>query len=313
MSVIKVLKAGIHDSFRDGGRDGYASQGINRTGAEDPIAYSVGRMLTGNADSVASLEYFFPAPIIRFEIGISFVLTGATFGALLNKTEVQPYRVTEAEAGDALSFPDGGRCRVGYLSVPGGFAVDSWLDSESTNTYAERGGLKGRLIESGDHISLRSPQIIEDAWASHMIDYDDSVVDLIAAVDAEYLTAQSDLELISQAFHVSSDSNRMAIRIEGPKLRLLDDRQRISTAVRQGTIQLLPDGSLLVLMSDHQTTGGYPIIGSLTTRSISVLAQKQPGQEIRFRFVDTKNAVDDVKRIKRDFDLLRFGLKLRQD
>jgi antagonist of KipI len=46
---------------------------------------------------------------------------------------------------------------------------------------------------------------------------------------------------------------------------------------------LLPNGQIIVLMADHQTTGGYPRIGYLSSVSIPVLAQQSRGSYIQFK------------------------------
>ena len=82
----------------------------------------------------------------------------------------------------------------------------------------------------------------------------------------------------------------MGYRLNGPALHALQYEELLSSAVSYGTIQLLPDGQLIILMADHQTTGGYPKIAHVISVNLSQLAQRKPGDKIHFKLTDQQTA-----------------------
>lgn len=49
-----------------------------------------------------------------------------------------------------------------------------------------------------------------------------------------------------------------------------------------GAVQVPPDGQPVLFLPDHPLTGGYPIIGALTDRSLDLAGQLAPGVRLRF-------------------------------
>ena len=92
------------------------------------------------------------------------------------------------------------------------------------------------------------------------------------------------------SFTIGTQSNRMGYRLESESLEVTEKKQLLSTTVTHGTIQLLPNGQLIILMADHQTTGGYPRIAHAIGADIPTLAQKNPKETIQFHFVSIEQA-----------------------
>ncbi len=106
----------------------------------------------------------------------------------------------------------------------------------------------------------------------------------------DLLTADSKTKLLTKIFNIHSSSDRMGYYLNGPELLLKEEFQLVSSAVNFGTIQLLPNNQLIILMADHQTTGGYPRIGHLITVHLTQLAQLPAGEQMRFKIVDSATA-----------------------
>ena len=64
----------------------------------------------------------------------------------------------------------------------------------------------------------------------------------------------------------------------------------LSTAVTRGTLQLTPSGQLIVLMADHQTTGGYPRIGTVISADMPSLAQMPIGSSFGIAWISIEEA-----------------------
>ena len=82
----------------------------------------------------------------------------------------------------------------------------------------------------------------------------------------------------------------MGYRLGGDPLEQNSNEQLISSAVTFGTVQLLPNGQLIILMADHQTTGGYPRIAHVISAHLPKLAQMNPNEELKFAMTDVKSA-----------------------
>ncbi len=307
---LKVEKAGILDSFQDSGRNGYRRFGVNPNGAMDKIALRASNMLLGNDPAEAALEMHFPAPVLKFQAATAFVINGADFGAELDGRQVVSGRIYNSSEGQKLKFsglPNGRCC---YLSVKNGFELDPWLESTSTNLAASKSGFGGRKLRTGDLIELRKPQtVVKTFTASQMYGSGGSDhLEFIPGPAFRDLTAISELEFRRGTFMIGRESNRMGFRLEGKQLFLLDDYERLSSAVTIGTMQLLPNGQIVILMADHQTTGGYPNLGTIIETDISLLAQMIAGELISFRPIAVNTAEKRELEIGRDFAFLKTRL-----
>jgi antagonist of KipI len=95
---------------------------------------------------------------------------------------------------------------------------------------------------------------------------------------------------LQQPFTIRSNSDRMGYRLQGKSLSAITTKEIISSAVSCGTVQLLPDGQLIILMADHQTTGGYPRVAHVIAAHQPKLAQLKAGDTFTFRMTDQQTA-----------------------
>lgn len=105
----------------------------------------------------------------------------------------------------------------------------------------------------------------------------------------------------------------MGYRLEGTALKVKEEKQLISSGVTFGTIQLLPDGQLIVLMADHQTTGGYPRIGHVISADLPYLAQCNPGDEIIFSESTIGDAEQEYLEQQRDLLHMKTASKFKME
>ena len=101
----------------------------------------------------------------------------------------------------------------------------------------------------------------------------------------------------------------MGFRLEGKPLFLLNKTELVSSAVDFGTIQLLPDGQMIVLMADHQTTGGYPRLGNIISIDLPLIAQLGANDKIGFHLVSIVEAENLLLDFEKDLSFLRIGSK----
>jgi antagonist of KipI len=307
---LRVIKGGVMDTIQDLGRYGYQHLGINPSGAMDKFSVRVANILAGNKQDEAIIELHFPAGEYFFEQTALIAITGADFVPLINGDPVpvnHPILVNKFSVLHFEKIRSGSRA---YLAINGGFAIDKWLDSYSTNLKAQAGGFNGRALLKDDDIPLRNnntnTQTEEYTVLRFYADYKDSINDtneifVIKGREWNEFDFEMQRAFLSSKFLVTPQSDRMGYRLstkdEGRSTkdegRSTKDEVRsevISSGVCFGTVQVLPDNQLIVLMADHQTTGGYPRIAHVISAHHSLLSQKRAGEYLKFKLVSLEEA-----------------------
>ncbi len=316
MSIF-VKKSGILTTLQDLGRKGFRRFGINPNGAMDTQAARLINILLGNDETEAVFEMHFPAPVFEFEEAAVIALGGADFNAKINDKPIENWRPVHVKKGNVLGFSKKNFGIRAYLAVKGGLAIEKWLGSFSTNLRAEIGGFEGRALRKNDRIffksEVRSPksEVHYKISSSLTSNYNESPakIHVVAGAEFQMLTALSELNFLKQEFAISPNSDRMGFRLRGEPLYLLDKIELISSAVNFGTIQLLPDGQMIVLMADHQTSGGYPRIANVISTDLPLLAQLSPNENVGFKLISQEAAENLLMNFENELNYLRFGVK----
>lgn len=317
MSLL-IKKEGLLSTIQDLGRNNFRRFGINPNGAMDRTAARLINILLGNNENESVIEMHFPAPEIVFEEDAVFAIGGADFGAKLNNEEIKSWKINIAKKDDILKFTDkifGNRC---YLAVKGGFKIEKWLDSTSTNLTAKFGGTNGEKLKINDRIYFNQKQKPELKTQNSKLKISNNLlpfyscfptVRIIKGAEFDDLTAISERDFLHETFAISQNSNRMGFRLEGKPLYLLEKRELVSSAVDFGTIQLLPDGQIIILMADHQTTGGYPRLGNIISIDLPLAAQLGANDKIGFHLISIEEAEKLLFEFERELNFLKIGSK----
>lgn len=289
-------------TLQDTGRQGFRDIGIATGGAMDVFAMKVSNFLLGNDENAAVIEINFPAPEILFQQNALISLTGADLSAAVSTTAVPLWRPFLIEKDSVLKFKQPVYGSKTYLAVQGGWQSEKWLGSHSTHLKVSAGGHEGRALQKNDVILFKennfSPsgdKILNWHVSEHELDkiyLPSNTIRCIQGVEWNLLNKTSQQNFEKNDFNITNQSDRMGYRLNGISLSLLHPTEIVSSAVDAGTIQLLPDGNLIVLMADHQTTGGYPRIASVIKADLPKLSQLNPGQKISFRIINIKEAED---------------------
>jgi len=269
---LKIIKAGLFDTIQDMGRYGYQHLGINPGGCMDRYAAQLANSILGKRIDAAVIEMHFPAATILFVQETVICIAGADMMPTINENAItlnQPVRINK---NDVLSFKGlkaGARC---YLALIHDLRI-------------KEGQLrKDDVIElTGDFFEISVPNAFGTDIYTNSLRF-------IRGHEYSWLKENSQTDIELNNFSITKNSNRMGYRLSGDPLIRKNSDELISSPVTFGTIQLLPDGQLIILMADHQTTGGYPRIGTVISADLPILAQKKPGDIIRFRETDIFNA-----------------------
>jgi antagonist of KipI len=296
---LKIIKAGIQDTIQDIGRYGNQHLGINPSGAMDKYAMQVTNILAGNQSGEAVIEMHFPASVFMFTQPALIALGGADFSASINGEPVSNLQAIIVGKNDVLQFHKPMMGSRAYLAVHGGFEIKKWMNSYSTHLKAQAGGFNGRMLQKDDELLpgqqtsflIKQNEFIVLPWQADVKwDNGQKEIFVLPGNEWERLTIESKENFSMTSFVITGQSDRMGYRLNNIPLPVMSNEEIISSGVSFGTVQLLPDGKLIILMADHQTTGGYPKIAHVISAHHSRLAQMQPGNKIHFRLTDQHTA-----------------------
>jgi len=316
MSIF-FLTNSLLTTVQDLGRDKFRAFGINQNGAMDKKSVRLINILLGNDENEAVLEIHFPAPKILFEQNALIALGGADFSAQIDDKKIENWQTVAVEKGQTLSFPKKIHGNRLYLSVKGGFEIENWLNSQSTNLKAKIGGFEGRSLQKSDWINFKFqisnfqfPKPLKISPRFAMNDLESHKIRIVETAESNLLTGFSLETLLKNEFTITPKSDRMGFRLQGAPLYLLHEKELISSAVAFGTIQLLPDNQMIVLMADHQTTGGYPRIGNVIREDLPRLAQLGATDKISFEIISLEEAENLALEFENRLNFLKTGVNL---
>lgn len=266
--ALHVVSAGVATTFQDHGRPGHAATGVPRGGAVDRRAHDLVNRLVGNPPDSATLE---TAGGLVLEARAPVVVATSADGA--RHTLAAGTRIT-------VTAPAGGMW--GYLGVRGGFAVQPVLGSRSIDTLSGLGPpapADGDVIPVGpdpgtampaEHAPPRAAPRAVRLWPGPRAEWFDGGV-----------TA-----LTGREWTVQADVSRVGVRLGvGTFTRAVDVGRMASEALVPGAIQVTPSGEPIVMLANHPTTGGYPVVAVVEPDDLGVVAQARPGSTLRFRNV----------------------------
>ncbi|MGH7765465.1 MAG: biotin-dependent carboxyltransferase family protein, partial [Candidatus Dormibacteraceae bacterium] len=286
MNVMRVQEPGLLTTVQDLGRPSAAAAGVPPGGAMDRFAHAAANLLAGNDPGLATLECTLRGPSLIAERPCLVAITGGDLDPRVNGRPVAMWSGIFLSAGDELAF---GTRRAGaraYVAIAGGVAGDRWLGSQSTYVLVKKGGMSGRPLAAGDVIALAADPIAPVVAGRELPrhrrpDYDDHVLQAIAGPHLSRLGPQSRRAFFGSGFAVSHQADRMGYRLDGPVLDSSGD-ELLSFGLTAGVVQLPRGGRPILLMADHQTAGGYPVIATVGGAWMPIAAQLAPGDALSF-------------------------------
>jgi len=264
--VLRVIRPGIATTFQDRGRSGLAQVGVGTAGSVDPGLSALVNRLVANG----------PGAVVIETCG-DLELRASAPATVASSAHLAPVHL---DAGERFVVRPGARGRLWhYVAVRGGFAVEPVLGSASRDTLAGIG--PAPLIE-GQSLDAR-PAPSEFAVVDHApLPELASVVRVLPGPRRHWFSDASWHALAATAWTVTTTS-RIGIRLAGGTFDRVVDGELPSEGLVRGAIQVPPGGEPVVMLADHPTTGGYPVIGVVHPDDVATLAQHSAGNRVRFR------------------------------
>lgn len=280
-------KKGILTTLQDTKRVGYAVDGVFPSGPMDEFSAQLANVLVGNSPEEACLEIHFPGPTLEMEEEGFYVLTGADFAAQCAGRLLSIGQVFYTKPDDILTFTQKRTGMRTYLARAGGFGQSKWLNSSCLPPFS--------LPQIQPNVSWILPEnktFILPKKSVNPFHLSFTYRDTVRFVPRPDFLADTVIQGKLNG-KIQPNSSRMGMYIQPENLALFGRRnEQLSGPVVQGSMQLLPSGNWVVLMADHQTTGGYPVLGEVIAADFPILAQAQVGSELFFEPVGWEEAVE---------------------
>ena len=267
-------------TVQDRGRSGWAHLGVSHSGAADRASFHLANRLLHNPPESAVLETA-GGVAVRATTDVHVVLTGAECDALLNGHAVAHCQPLLMRAGDELRISTVRRGVWAYVGIAGGIDGPEQLGSRAHDTLGNIVPIPlsvGGILQVGDvhgsPISLDTPVVPRDTTRLGITDGPHG--DLLPRDDLE--------RIFRQAWRVSAEPNRVGVRLAGPVVRRQLTDELHSFPLVRGAVQLTPANELVVMIADHPTTGGYPVVGVVAGPDVDRLAQARVGAPVTWEW-----------------------------
>lgn len=280
--TFEVIRPGPLTTVQDLGRPGHAHVGVPRSGAADRRSLQLANRLVGNDEGAAALECTLSGPALRFEAPATVAVTGAEVPVMVDGEEHEANAAIDIEAGSLIDVGTATAGLRAYVAVRGGVEAAPILGSRSRDTLS---GLGPEPLTAGDRFGFGDPHGPRPAISVAPVPGPSPVATLRISPGprADWFGPDAHELLATAAWEVANESNRSGTRLDGPPLPRLRDEELRSEGLVEGAIQVRHSGLPMIMLADHPTTGGYPVIAVVIGEDIPAVAQARPGQVVRFR------------------------------
>ena len=293
-NYFEIKRAGINTTFQDKGRDNLYHIGIPFSGAMDNRNFLLANKLVDNKDNLPVIEFAYQGPLIKFNGDkITVAITGDVIFKLIKKnkeTYGKCYETYQLEDGDEIDILSTNKSVYGYLAISGEFDLKFQWGSCSINTKAKIGSNNGNKLTDGQKINICK---INFNQRNKKINYLNSKIEnirVIKGTNFDYFSEEGKKNFFEKQFIVSKLSDRMGMRLEGPKIENIINTNIKSEGLLKGVVQVPADGNPIIMLSDHGTIGGYPKIGVVASVDYDRLVQISPGSKIKFKEINLSDA-----------------------
>ena len=293
-NFFEILRAGINTTFQDKGRENLYHVGIPFSGAMDNRNYLLANKLVGNKINLPVMEFAYQGPHLKYNgEKINVAITGDVIFKLRqknNEIDGNCYETYQLENEDEINILSTNKSVYGYLAISGRFDLKLQWGSCSTNTKANIGSNDGKKLENEQKIKISE---VNKNIEKKKINYLNSKIEnirIMKGTNFNYFSDEGKKNFLEKEFTVSKLSDRMGMRLEGPKIENIVNTNIKSEGLLKGVIQVPADGNPIIMLSDHATIGGYPKIPLVASVEYDRLVQISPGSKIKFKEIELPDA-----------------------
>ena len=293
-NYFEIIRAGINTTFQDKGRSNLYHIGIPFSGAMDNRNYQLANKLVGNKLDLPVIEFAYQGPLLKYNGDtINLAITGDVIFTLKKKdNEIQGncYENYKIEDGDEIDILSTNKSVYGYLAISGEFDLKLQWGSCSVNTKANIGSNEGKKLKNNQDIYVSKINFNQEKKQTNYFNSKVENIRVIKGTNFDYFSNEGKKIFFEKEFIVSKLSDRMGMRLEGPKIENIVNTNIKSEGLLKGVVQVPADGNPIIMLSDHGTIGGYPKIGVVASVDYDRLVQISPGSKIKFKEIELSDA-----------------------
>jgi len=295
-ATFAVLHAGPLVTIQDFGRSGFARFGVPRSGPMDRLSFDIANLALGSQRRSTVIEVSAGGLTLECKSGeASFAVFGGGFNVAVGTQKFLSHRVARIEAGQKLTIQPGKSGNWTYLAIAGHLKSKEWLGSAATHSMS---GFGGGGVATGTTLEIGHAEIRESREGEIPLPANDRAtgdVDIVLGPQDRFFGQDSIGNLQTGSFNLTNAFDRMGVRLNGPTLMPSAKLDMPSEPIVRGSMQVAGDGVATVLLSDHQTAGGYPKIATVVSDDVDRLVQLRPTDKLSFNVV---SPVDAIKRVR---------------
>jgi len=293
-SYFEIIRAGVNTTFQDKGRNNLYHIGVPFSGAMDNRNYLLANKLAGNELDLPVIEFAYQGPLLKFYgEKINIVVTGDVVFKIKQKDKEidgNCYETYQLQNEDEINILSTNKSVYGYLAISGKFDLKLQWGSCSINTKANIGSNDGKKLKNEQKIKISK---VNENINKKKINYQNSKIEnirIIKGTNFDYFSEDGKKIFLEKKYTVSKLSDRMGMRLEGPKIENIINTNIKSEGLLKGVIQVPADGNPIIMLSDHGTIGGYPKIAVVASVDYDRLVQISPGSKIKFKEIELSDA-----------------------
>jgi biotin-dependent carboxylase-like uncharacterized protein len=293
-NYFEIIRAGINTTFQDKGRNNLYHIGIPFSGAMDNRNYLLANKLVGNVLDLPVIEFAYQGPLLKYNGDkITFAIAGDVIFRIRKKDieiEGNCYESYHLENGDEIDILSTNKSVYGYLAISGEFELKLQWGSCSINTKANIGSNEGKKLENNQKLIISKINTNQHKKKTNYLNSKVENIRVIKGTNFDYFSEEGKNNFFEKEFTLSKLSDRMGMRLNGPKIENIVNTNIKSEGLLKGVIQVPADGNPIIMLSDHGTIGGYPKIGVVASVDYDRLVQILPGSKIRFKEIKLSDA-----------------------
>ena len=308
-NTIEILREGVYTSIQDLRRTGFKKYGVPKSGPMDEYSHILTNWLLDKKIISELLEITYYGPKIKINFDTKIALYGSKCEVKLNNNKIETGKTISIKSGDVLDIKKCINANRVYLGFSAKMNLKNTFNSKSTYDKIQIGGLNGKKLLKNDIIEfdqLKNCKSKKIPSSFIRFNNQNMIIRVIKGIHFDRVNNYDNEDEIK--FKISPNSDRMGLRLIDYKIKLNDYSEIESTVVTKGSIQIPKDGNPIILMSDSQSTGGYPIFGNICKIDISKLSQVKPNQKIKFKFISLKESNKLI-----EYEKEKFKSKLNLD
>ena len=314
-TYFEILRAGTNSSIQDQGRKNLYHIGITISGAMDQKIFKLSNALVNNNLNEGVIEFAYQGPLLKLKNGsVNFAIAGnVKFNILRKNSQIEEGKCFQSyllENDDQIDIITTINSVFGYLAVEGGFQIEKIWNSYSVNSKAKVGPNNGEKFSTNEKIYIKKTKVKN--FLEKKLNYKmflEKTIRTIKGTNFNFFSENAKNKFFQEEYIVTKQTDRMGMRLEGPKLENIVNTNIKSEGLVKGVVQVPADGNPIILFSDHGSIGGYPKIAVIITADHDKAAQLLPGSKIKFKEVNLNEAEELYKIYSNDTNNLIKKIK----